>query len=346
MKNFYLRVFTISFNCFTIICAAWAFKLYLPKSLRKFQEYNASGKLLIVTLFLSFLAQIFSLPSLTYRCINNIPFDIPHDAYIAVIFNSLNAFFALTADLALVFTSIYRIETMQLVFELSPRVKKVLLIVKITLPVFIAAAIVGTCWLEFGVWRVWTPFVAVGICQVVDQILLVTMWYSTLQLLIKGSKEASEDRERSCIFKERQQHFQALKWKLTRYCIFFAFLTVIIGVLYLVSAVVPLLFLIYFEVESFIICLGAIHIIVSIKLIHMLREGLEENPKHGAPTSQVGIVSNSIFETRSILSSNNIQMGEAGTTKTEFASFQLDEMKTTPTHFNRPLSIVSREHLL
>lgn len=104
------------------------------------------------------------------------------------------------------------------------------------------------------------------------------MWHSTLSVLIGNDKDlltGVKNTETSGL-SHRQEIFLDLKKTLTVLCSIFLTLTLVIGVLYISISTSPAAFKYYFELESFLICLGSIQVIVSIRLIHLLRKGVDE----------------------------------------------------------------------
>lgn len=242
---------------------------HVPQDREAWQKLNTSGKLLFITLVLNFSGQLVSLPSIIYRSLFNYNFDIPLDAYVVICFNTLNSILALTSDMTLVFTSIYRVQTMKLLFELGQLSRGILLALKIIIPFMVCGAIIATSWVKFGWWRVWIPAVTVGFCQALDQILLIVMWYSTIKILLgKNKNQLVSATTRT----DRQLHFHELMKTLTQCCAIFAFLFICIAILYLVGATIAIG--IYFEIECLIICLGSIHIVVSLELLTLLKKGV------------------------------------------------------------------------
>ncbi len=125
--------------------------------------------------------------------------------------------------------------------------------------------------------REWVPFVGVGSCQLIDQVCLIAMWYSTLSVLIENNKSLlTGGKSEISGLSSKQKIFLDLRKTLAVLCSIFLALTLMIGSLYIVICTSPAAFVYYFEITSFLICLGSIHVIVSIRLIHLLRRSVDE----------------------------------------------------------------------
>lgn len=153
MQNQGLRFFVIAFNCFSIFFTGWHVYIFLPKEKDVWRKLNSSGRFLNATLVLNFVGQIFSLPPLVLRCLYDYPYDIPLDEIFIIAFNFLNCLISMSADLCLVFTSITRLESMQLVFQLTDNIKRLLLVTKVYITIMVAFSVAAASWPKFGPWR-------------------------------------------------------------------------------------------------------------------------------------------------------------------------------------------------
>ncbi len=153
MHNEGLRSFIIAFNCFSIVFTGWHAYIYIPKNKEDWRKLNSSGRFLNLTLALNFLGQVASLPPLILRCLRNYPYDIPLDEWIIILTNALNCLFAMGADLFLVFTSITRLESMQLVFKLTDNTKRVLLVSRYIISFLMFCSMIAASYPKYGPWR-------------------------------------------------------------------------------------------------------------------------------------------------------------------------------------------------